>query len=125
MNQKTKNAGIALGAVVVGAFLVFNVQLSNGQTIKITDDGVAPVDVQKVVVKTTVTKEVTTVDFEGTLSDMVNEILPNLRAQRSKIDADIARYEALRDKVQTEVNKLPARSEPGAVQPDEPVTDPE
>lgn len=79
------------------------------EQINVHDDGVTPLDKVKIVISTTETKEITTTDFDGTLSDLENETLPHLYKQRDSILAEIARYEALKDKVQTEVDKLPPR----------------
>lgn len=107
MSNKYKNVAIGLGAVIIGGFAIFTFQ-ANGQTIQISDDGKNPVSIQKVVITKTETKGV--VQFEGTLSDIVNETLPRLYKQRDEIQAEITKYEALRDTVTIELNKLPERS---------------
>lgn len=109
MNTKYIASAVLAGAIIIGGFAVFT-NTSNGQTIKVTDDGVKPVDVQKIVITQTATKSVVTPVFEGTLSDLVNEELPRLYRQRDEINSQITAKEALRDQIQAELNKLPARS---------------
>lgn len=110
------NIATGVGGVILGTIMVFSStvggQTLGVQTVDIDDDGTSPKNVQRVTVITTETKEVVTSDFEGTLSDLSNEILPRLYAERDAILAEIAKYEALKTRVQTEVNKLPVREVP-------------
>lgn len=78
------------------------------ETIEINDDGGSK-EVLKVTIQEVKTVEQTDVKFDGTLSDLSNETLPRLYAQRDAILAEIAKYEALVTKIQVELNKLPVR----------------
>lgn len=109
MSNKYINSAILAGAIIIGGFAIFT-STSNGQTVKITDDGIRPVDVQKVVITKTETKETITTVFDGTLSDLVNEQLPRAIKIRDDAIAEVARIQALITATQTELDKLPARS---------------
>lgn len=109
MSETFKNLSLALGGILVGAVFLYTTSLTNGQVITVTDDGIRPIDRQNVVVKTTETKEITTVDFSGTQSDLENEILPLLYKKRDAILTEIQKNEALLVQIRIEINKLPPR----------------
>jgi hypothetical protein len=106
MDTKTIVTGI--GGIALGVALAFTSTVG-GQTIDVYDDGVNPSNEQKVVITEVKQVEQTDIKFEGTLSDIQNEILPSLYAQREGIDAQIAKYEALVVQIKKETDKLPAR----------------
>lgn len=90
------------------------------ETINIENTGDAK-EVLKVVITETETvpeKVVEHVKFDGTLSDLVNEELPRLLKEKESLEAqvvakqvEIDAKEALRDKIQVELDKLPVVKE--------------
>ena len=109
MTNTYKNAGIGIGGILVGALMIFSFQ-ANGQTITVSDAGVRPIDIQKVTITKIETQEVTSQIFDGTLSDLKNEELPRAIIARDAAIANVERIQALITTVQTELDKLPARS---------------
>lgn len=103
MSNTYKSIAVGLGAVIIGGFAIFS-NTSNGQTITVTDDG------KKILenIEVRITEPKTILVFNGTLGN-VDAILDTLYKQRSAINTEIVKHEAIRATMVAELDKLPAR----------------
>ncbi len=79
-----------------------------GEKIEMLDDKVNPVETQKVIITDTEIKEVVEKTFEGSKNDLISTI-GLFTKQRDALNIQIANYQAIQQKIDIELAKLPPR----------------
>ncbi len=78
------------------------------ETIQIIDDGINPINSQKVIVMNSETKLIEEKTFDGTFSDVISDI-KRLTIQKDDIAKQIDALIILQQKLDAELKKLPPR----------------